>query len=105
VPLGVNDPPAYPDEENPPAGDTDIGAFTVRVTLRVVLPLPFVVLVKMTLSVWLPAARLFAPELNETVTVALPPAASVPPVDERLIHDCFLLAVHFTDALPGFCSV
>jgi hypothetical protein len=52
---GVNGPPAVPDEVRPPAGDIVSGpatfvALTVRLTGRVVFPVPLVVLVKVMLS-------------------------------------------------------
>jgi hypothetical protein len=52
----VNGPPAIPDEVRPPAGVTVSGpatfvALTVKLTGRVVFPVPLVVLVKVTVSV------------------------------------------------------
>jgi hypothetical protein len=51
--IGLNGPPMVPVEVNPVAGVTlkaPAIAFTVRLTLRVVFPLPSVVLVKVTVS-------------------------------------------------------
>src|SRR5512134_1241968 len=52
---GLNGPPGAPVEERPPAGVTDIApgagaAVTVRLTGRVVFPVPLVVFVKVTVS-------------------------------------------------------
>ncbi len=49
---GLNGPPTVPDELRPPAGDTPRfpTLLTVRLTLRLVLPLPVVVLVNPTVS-------------------------------------------------------
>ena len=53
--VGENGPPWLPDEVSPPAGVTDKtpaegGELTVKDTPRVVLPFPFEVLVKVTVS-------------------------------------------------------
>ena len=72
---------------SPPAGAIDNPhALTVKLTLRVVFPLPLVVLVKVTVSVYgvAEAARLLAPELMDTVTVAFAAGAKVPLAEERL---------------------
>jgi hypothetical protein len=51
------------------------------------------------------AARLFAPALIDAVTVAVAPAASVPPVDDKVTHDCVFVADQFIGALPVFVTV
>jgi hypothetical protein len=51
------------------------------------------------------AARLFAPELIDAVTVVFAPAASVPPVADKVTHDATFDAVQFIGAVPVFVSV
>jgi hypothetical protein len=51
------------------------------------------------------AARLFAPALIDAVTVAVVPAASVPPADDKVTHDCAFVAVQFIGAVPVFVTV
>jgi hypothetical protein len=48
--------------------------------------MPFVVLAKITASMYDPAPRPAAEPLIDTVTVALCPLVSVPPIDERVTH-------------------
>ena len=60
------------------------GALTVRFTDRVVFPLLLVVLVKVTVSLYVPALRLLAEVLIEAVTVAVAPAARLPLVEDRV---------------------
>jgi hypothetical protein len=43
--------------------------------------------------------------LIETVTVAVAPAASVPPVADKVTHDCTFDAVQLIEAVPVFVSV
>jgi hypothetical protein len=43
--------------------------------------------------------------LIDTVTDAFAPAASVPPEDDRVTHDCVFPALQFIGALPGFDRV
>ena len=81
------------------------GAFTVKLTGLVVFPLPLVVLVKLTVSLYGPAVRLLAPLLIETVTVVLAPAANVPLAEDRLTHDWPLEAVQLIELPPVFCNV
>ncbi len=57
------------------AGGEDV---IVRLTTRVALPLPFVVFVKEMVSLYVPAARVLALLLMETVTVAEAPGATLP---------------------------
>jgi hypothetical protein len=52
-----------------------------------------------------PAVRLFAPELIDTVTVAVAPAASVLPADDKVTHVCPFDAVQAIGAVPVFVSV
>ena len=40
-----------------------------------------------------------------TVTVAVPPAASVPPADDKVTHVCVFAAVQLIAVPPGFVSV
>ena len=51
------------------------------------------------------AARLFAPALIDAVTVVFAPAASVPPVADKVTHDCTFEAVQFIGAAPVFVTV
>jgi hypothetical protein len=51
------------------------------------------------------AARLFAPVPIDTVTVTGAPAASVPPVADKVTHDATFVAVQFIGAVPVFVSV
>jgi len=51
------------------------------------------------------AARVFAPELIDAVTVAVAPAASVPPVADKVTHDATFDAVQVIEAVPVFVSV
>ena len=102
---GLNGPPWFPEDVNPPPGvtaRTPEVAFTVKLTGLVVFPLPLVVLVKLTVSLYGPAVRLLAPLLIETVTVVLAPAANVPPAEDRVTHDCPLDAVQLIELPPVF---
>ena len=84
---GLNGPPFGPAEAKPSDGATWsllVPLVTVRPTLLVVSPLPLVVFVKETVSPYEPMGSEFAFELIETVSVVLPPAASVPEVFDRL---------------------
>jgi len=51
------------------------------------------------------AARLFAPAPIDTVTVVFAPAASVPPVADKVTHDATFVAVQFIEAVPVFVTV
>jgi hypothetical protein len=51
------------------------------------------------------AARVFAPAPIDAVTVAVAPAASVPPVTDKVTHVCPFDAVQFIEAVPVFVSV
>ena len=104
---GLKGPPTVPEEVNPPAGRTANcpSLLTVSETERDVLPLPVVVLAKLTVSVWLPGTRLFAPALIETVTVVLAPAANVPLAVESVTQLCALVAVQLSDEPPELVSV
>ena len=80
-------------------------AVIVRATPLVALPLPLVVLVNETVSLYEPAARLAALELIETVIVAVAPAAKVPLLEERVTQPCVAAALQLMLALPVFCNV
>src|SRR5512138_415646 len=85
--------------------DKDGPRRTVRMTGRLVFPFPVVVLTKLTVSVYSPAARALAPALRETVTVADSPTARVPDVAERVVHDWSFEAVQARPDSPVFWSV
>jgi hypothetical protein len=51
------------------------------------------------------AARVFAPALIDAVTVAVAPAASVPPAADKVTHVCVFDAVQLIEAVPVFVSV
>jgi len=105
---GVNGPPIIPEEINPSAGVTvrPVGVLELTVKLMglVVFPLPLVVFVKVTVSLYGVglAARPFALLLTDTVTVVLAPASSVPLAEERLTHAWVIDAVQLTELLPVF---
>ena len=86
----MNGPPTRPVDDNPVAGVTErtpgvgVPAFTIRLIPLVVFPTPLVLLVNVTVSEYEPAARAFAPELMDVVTVAVAPAARVSLVADRL---------------------
>jgi hypothetical protein len=74
-------------------------------TVSVVLPTAFVVFVKVTVPGYMPAAKLFAAELIDATTLTLDSAGIVPPVDDKLSHDWFALAVQVSGELPIFLNV
>ena len=63
------------------------------------------VLVKVTVSLYDPALRLLAAVLMETVTVALPPGAKVPLLDERLSQLWVFAALQLIEIPPEFWRV
>src|SRR5579863_2046235 len=75
---------------------------TVRLTAFLVPPAPFVVLVNVTVSEYAPGKRLLAFALNETVTLVLEPAASVPLAGEIVSQLVLLVALHVTVPEPMF---
>jgi len=81
------------------------GFVTVNVTVRVVLPLPLVVLLRNTVAVRVPGLSRSALELIDTVTVVLADGDNVPPVAERLIQFLSVLAVQLIDCSPVFVKV
>ena len=60
---------------------------------------------KVTVPLYTPAARLLAPLLSDAVTMTVPPAASVPPLEERLSHGWLADAVQLSAAVPLLVSV
>ena len=88
---------------------TDVRVFepAMRLTGLVVLPTPFVVLVNVTVSEYVPPGSELALELMETVTVVEPLGASVPDVLESVTQfiETLCEAVQLIDALPVFASV
>ena len=104
---GLNAPPCAPDDVNPVDGvtlSTPGVVFTVRLTDRVVLPLLFVVFVKVTVPLYDPGVRLFAPLLIDTYTVVLAPAAKLPLVGDT-VYQLPFDAVQLINAPPVFWSV
>jgi hypothetical protein len=81
------------------------GVFTVRLTDRVVFPLLLVVLVKVTVSLYVPALRLLAVLFIEAVTVAVAPAARLPLVEESVTQLRVLEAVQLMVLPPVFWRV
>ena len=89
-----------------PVGPPPPGAsLTVRLTDREVLPLPFVVLVKTTISEKVPALSPLALPLIVTVTDVLAPAARVPLVVDRLFQNALLETVKLIVRSPVFVKV
>jgi len=80
-------------------------AFTVRVTERVVFPLPLVAFVNVTVSLYVPVLRLLAVVLIEAVTVAVAPAAKLPLVEESVTQLCVLDALQLIALPPVFWRV
>jgi hypothetical protein len=77
----------------------------VRLIGLVVLPLPFVVFVKLTVSLYVPATRLLAALFIDTVIVALAPAPRVPLAGVTVNHAWVFAAIQSIDVPPVFCSV
>jgi len=106
----VNGPPTAPLADKPVGGVTDsapgvLVELTVRVADRVVLPVPFVELVNVIVSPYVPTAREFAPELIVAVTVVVAPAARVPVVALRVSQVEFFVAVHEIELPPVLVRV
>jgi hypothetical protein len=104
--TGENGPPIGP-ELLKPLGDTaKAGApVIVNVTAREAFPSPLVLLLKMIVSVRLVTGNEFAPELTETVMVALAPGANVPEVGDSVSHVSVLAAVQLRLKLPELVNV
>ena len=49
---------------------------------------------KATEPVYEPAVSVLAEAATDTVTLAVAPAANVPPAEDKLIHGCGAVAVH-----------
>ncbi len=105
--AGVNGPPYLPLELSPDAGVrvSTGSSITLSDTGRVVFPLLFVTFVKVTVSVKVPPARLFAFALMLATTVALAPGASVPLVAESVTQFADFAAVQSMGELPELVTV
>jgi len=98
---GVKGPPSVPEKYKSETGLT-VKPPMLRLTLRDVLPLPFVVLVKMAAAVYAPAANALAEGSIETVTVVVAPGAKVLLPGETSTHAPVVAAVQDMLRLPEF---
>jgi len=103
----VNGPPTAPVEASPVVGVTERLPLPViaKAMPLVAFPLPLVEFVKLTVSLYEPAEREFAPGLIDAVKVVVAPATRVPPVAESVTQFCVFAAVQLIELAPVLVSV